>query len=459
MKAIYSPSLWLTCALLAAFARTAPARSQEGGDAETLFVTAERLYVRPGELLEPGQLVVERGIIVAVGSSLERPEGAQELSGKVGCAGFIDPWSTLGVARTDARADDTSAASLTTDSIDLYADDDIRRDALRAGVTSARVQAGSASEIGGVGAVVRLAPHLGREEALVLADSNMAASVGVTHSRERDVFDRLDDLDKLVSALESGARYGEDWVEYRSEMAEWEKAIAEKEEELEKDFKKAKKARDKALEEAEEKGKEHKEKKYKEDKKPRPPKYDGDKQVMARVVDGELPLIVHVHGAAELRGLLELTEPFGRLRLVVAGGTDALPFADELASRRIPVIVWPAPVGQRSERELSRHDLSLAAKLAEQDVQVLIGSGGRGAATRDLPLLAGLAIGHGLARDQALAALTVDAARALDVADRLGSLERGKDADIVLLDGDPLLSTTRVQYVITNGRVVLTPED
>ena len=91
---------------------------------------------------------------------------------------------------------------------------------------------------------------------------------------------------------------------------------------------------------------------------------------------------------------------------------------------------------------------------------MLLGTGGANAgASRDLPLLAELAIGNGLDREKALEALTLGAAGALDAADRLGSVERGKDAELLVLDGDPLVGTTNVRYVISNGRVVVTPED
>ena len=65
----------------------------------------------------------------------------------------------------------------------------------------------------------------------------------------------------------------------------------------------------------------------------------------------------------------------------------------------------------------------------------------------------------GLDRQVAFEALTLGAARALDVADRIGSLETGKDADVLVLDGEPLVSTTRVRFVLAGGRVVVTPED
>ncbi|MCZ6596080.1 MAG: amidohydrolase family protein, partial [Planctomycetota bacterium] len=205
-----------------------------------------------------------------------------------------------------------------------------------------------------------------------------------------------------------------------------------------------------------EKDKEFKEKKYKEDKKPRKPKFDEDKKVMARVAHGEVPLVVEIHRSEEIRSLLEKTEQFDRLRLILSGGTEALHHAEALAERKIPVIVWPAPMGSRRSDEYDGHDLSLASQLHEAGVTVLIGSGGTDT-SRDLRLLASLAVGHGLDPEAAFDAITLTVARAFDVGDRLGSLERGKDADVLVLDGDPLDTTARVQYVISNGQVVVEP--
>ena len=84
-------------------------------------------------------------------------------------------------------------------------------------------------------------------------------------------------------------------------------------------------------------------------------------------------------------------------------------------------------------------------------------SGRDAAGTRDLPLLAAMAVGQGLDSDAAFEALTLGAARAMDVADQLGSLEFGKRAAMLVLDGDPLASTSSVQYVISDGEVVVEP--
>ena len=431
-----------------------------------VFVRAERLILSPGEERASTSVLITDGRIVAIGADLEAPEGATLVEGPVVCAGFIDPWSALGMDETSRIDRSASAATRAADGWDPYADEHLREEALRAGVTAVHLQSGATASLGGLGALVRLDSTLG-EAALVLDDACLSATVGLSADggfwggvRPIDPFERMQQIDRIGQELASGESYAESWAKYEAEIAEWEKAIAEKEEELEKDFKKAKKDREKDIEKAEEKGKEFKEKRYKEDRKPRKPKLDADDAVLARVANGEIPLVVEAHRASEIRGLLDVLEPFRRVRLVVAGGTEALHQAERLAERGATVIVWPALRGSGPNDEFEGHDLSLAGALDEAGVRVLIGSGGRdAAATRDLPLLAATCVGHGLDRDAAFAALTIDAARALDVADRLGSVELGKDGELLVLDGDPLASSTRVQYVISAGRVAVTPED
>lgn len=430
------------------------APQDEAASSTSVLVHAERLIVRPGEELENTDILIQDGVIVAVGVGLAAPEGAREVDGKVVCAGFLDSWSSLGVDRASAADEGTSPSTRTLDAVDRYSDPHHFADALRAGVTSVRVQAGGPAQAGGLGAVVRLDPALERDAALVLEDSNLAATVGTPRGgRARDIFDRLGEVDRLVGLIESGRKYREDWTEYRYELEEWRKEIAEKEKELEKDFKKAKKDRDKEIKEAEEKGKEFKEERYKEEKQPRKPRLDPDSDTMGRVADGEVPLVVEAHRHAEIRALLGKTADYDRLRLVLAGGTEAADHGKTLADRGVPVIVWPKPSSPSGD-EWDGHSLGLAAELEEDGVEVLIGSGGSDT-SRELRLLAALAVSKGLDRDAALHAITLGPARAFDVADRLGSVERGKDADLLVLDGDPLDTTARIRFVISQGRVVV----
>jgi imidazolonepropionase-like amidohydrolase len=412
-------------------------------------------------VLENTAVIVQDGRITAVGRDLATPPGAREITGKVVCAGFIDPWSTFGIDPEAIEDERTSAGTLTLDAVDPYVDRRLRSELLRAGITSMRVQAGSVSRVGGVGALLRIQADQTANEEVLLRDCCVAMSVGLTREgRGVDLFDRVNEIQRMVGLIAEGETYLEEKVEYKHDLAEWEKKIAEKQKELEEGFKKAKKEREKEQADAKEKGKEFKEKAYKEDKKPKAPKFDPDKEVLARVANGEVQLIVEVHRASELRGVLDGTERFGRLRMILAGATDAMSVADRLKERHIPVLVWPAPMGVDVPDEFDGSDIALAGRLQRAGVEVLLGGGGRvGAATRDLPLLAALAVGQGFDRQAAFEALTLGAARALDVDSRIGSIERGKEADLLVLDGEPLASTTHVRYAIVGGDVVITPED
>lgn len=454
---------------------------ESGNGPEALFIRAQKVLVRPGVVLEDSAVLVTNGRITAVGKDLAKPEGARELTAKVLCAGFIDSWGALGLGADSLRDTGTGAATRSADGVDPYADEHLRRETLRAGVTSVRVQSGMSARVSGIGAVVRVAPGLPGDRSIVLPESVLAMSIGLTANasnqgptfevvdgqviqrasttRGMDPFDRLADVDRVTAAIESGRNYLISKSEYKHELEDWQKKTSEKEAELDKEFKKAKKDREKEEKDAKEKGKKFEEKKYKEDKKPTAPRFDDDSEALARVANGDLPLVVQVHRHAELRGLLGGTEKQDRLRLVLVGASEALAFAEQLSTRSVPVILAPALNGKGALDEFEGADLELPARLQRAGVFVLFGSGGQDpAASRDLPLLVQMAIGHGFDREAAFDALTLGAARVLDAADRVGSVERGKDADLLLLDGDPLTSEGRVRYVISAGRLVVTPE-
>jgi imidazolonepropionase-like amidohydrolase len=448
------PSL---CAFgLAASAAFVPG-DESAAPQKDLFIRAEELHVRPGRVIERGMLWVHEGRIVAVGTDIKVPEGAALLEGKVACAGFFDSWSSFALEPNAAFDDRAGPATRALDAVDSYVDPRHEAALLAAGVTSVRVQPTVGARAGGVGAVLRLHPTKQFAETVVIPDACSATAIGVSRDgRTIDVFERVSAVDRVVGAIADGYGYLIETNEYRHELAEWEKKLADKQKELDEGFKKAKKDREKAQTEAKDKGNEFKEKEYKEDKKPKAPRFDEDKEIYARIAGGELPLVVEVHRALEIRALLEGTKRFDRLRLVLAGASEAAQCAELLVERKIPVIVWPVPMGVQRPPEYRGASLALAAELHHAGVEVLLGSGAMDPlASRDLPLLAALAVGHGLPKDVALAALTTRPARVFDVGDKLGTLELGRSADVLVLDGDPFAATTSVRYVLSAGELVV----
>lgn len=438
--------------------------------APPLVVRAAKLIVRPGKTIENGLVLIRDGKIQAMGADLVVPEGATVIEGDVVCSGFMDPWSISGLEAGSARSNDSSASAMAADVVDPYGEADVLKELVAAGVLATRSQISTQANISGISVVISTA-----SAEPMLEDASLSASLGVTRGGgggggggigygggnfrfgppSLDPIDRVGQVDRLAGQLATGKKYGDDMAEYHRDLAEWKESIVEKEAELKKDFKKAKKARDKKVKDAEKKGDEVKDKKYKEDRRPKPPKFNAEKAAFARVINGEIPMVVTASRALEIHELLRLTKPYTRLRMILAGAQSSLLCADKLAARGIPVIVTPSPADVGGPIDELEPGLALAAELDAAGVEVLIGSGGSSAlASRDLALLAALAVGHGLDRDAALHAITTGPARAFDVAGHVGSIVRGKSAELIVLSGDPLASSSRVLVAISSGKVV-----
>jgi len=176
-----------------------------------------------------------------------------------------------------------------------------------------------------------------------------------------------------------------------------------------------------------------------------------DLQALGPVVAGEQPLMAYVSGENDIRNLIRLKNAY-RLRVIAVGGAEAWRVAPALAAANIPVILNPMS-NLPSQFEDLGATLENAARLHEAGVAIAFyDPQGFGAHNlRALTQQAGNAVAAGLPHDAALAALTLNPAQMFGLGDRLGSLEPGKIADIVVWDGDPLEVTTEPEAVFING--------
>jgi imidazolonepropionase-like amidohydrolase len=178
-------------------------------------------------------------------------------------------------------------------------------------------------------------------------------------------------------------------------------------------------------------------------------------EAMLPYVKGELPVFVHANEARQIRAVLKWVQRRG-LKAVLVGGRDAWKLADELAKAGIPVVY--EAVHDLPEDELDGYDIQLKAPAlltaAGVKVAISLGSNMEESRARNLPYDASQALAYGLDAEEALKSVTLYPAQILGVADRLGSIEAGKEASLVVLDGDLLDIRSQVKRLWIAGREV-----
>ena len=192
---------------------------------------------------------------------------------------------------------------------------------------------------------------------------------------------------------------------------------------------------------------------YEKDKSLPAPKTDLRLEAMIPYVRGERPVLFRVERERDIRAVARFVEEH-KLKGVIIGGQEAWKAADVLAKNNIAVIytnIYNLPV-----RDDDAYDslFEAPAKLQKAGVKFAVSTGDGGAEVRDLPYHAGLASAYGLPKEEALKSVTLYPAQILGVDDRLGSIEVGKIANIVVTDGDLLEPRTNIKYLFINGRLM-----
>jgi imidazolonepropionase-like amidohydrolase len=394
-------SRWMALISACLFA-VAPAAGQ-------IAVRGERVHTSAGPVIEDGVVLMGDGRITAVGpaSEIDIPPGFEVLSAAVVTPGLIDAHTVVGLSGflNQPHDQDQLEASAPIQphlrAIDAYNPDERLVEWVRSfGVTTLHTGHGPGSLISGQTMIVKT---VGRtvEEALVRPVAAVAATLG-------------------PSAREQGKAPGT-----RSKAAAMLRAELVKAGEYQRKLEAAKEGSE--------------------------PARDLARETLVGVLLKEIPLLVTVHRANDILTALRVAREFD-INLILDGVAEAHLVLDEIRESGFPVIVHP-PM-QRSFGELENLSMETPAKLWEAGIRFAFQSGFESYVPKTRVLLFEAAVGarYGLTFEDTLAAATIEAARILGIDDRVGSLEVGKDADLVLFDGDPFEYTTHVVGVLVNGR-------
>jgi imidazolonepropionase-like amidohydrolase len=370
-------------------------------------------------------VLIEDGTVTAVGVDLDAKDAERvEAKGRVLIPGLIDARSGLFVTASERGSG--QACYRVADAIDPY-----DRDApgvLARGVTTVVLAPGWASTWGGRPAVVKL-----DDPSRVLdVHPGILATVGATRKRRAPTALTLrgewSQVGMMLGRAKAGQmlrkKYAADLAKFKKAHAAWEKIAAAA---------KKKKAAP-----------------PKEPGEPRPPRPDANIDALIPLLEGDAPLRLEVHGARAILDAVSLARQ-AQVHLVLEGCTGIAEVAADLPPT-VPIVL---AVHRGSGPPEAKPEPANAVALAEANVPFAIASFGEtGLRSRHLLDLAALCVREGLSRERALRAITADAARACGLGDRVGRIEKGFDADMVCLDGDPFSSSTKVLWVMIGGRIV-----
>ncbi len=394
------------------WALTTLAAAASAAHAQSLAIRAETLHTLAGAPIRDGVIVIEAGRIARVGeaSAVAIPEGLQVLTAKVATPGLIDAHSVVGLAgylnqkHDQDQLEESAPIQPQLRAIDAYNAQEVLVGWLRRfGVTTVHTGHGPGALVSGQTMVVKTR---GATVGAAVVDpmTMIASNLGPAAYAEKGKAPgtRAKQMAMLRAAL---IRAGE----YRQKLAAAEAA--------------------------------------------KRPARDLELEALAAVLARETPLLVTVNRAQDILSALRLAEEFA-IDVVLDGAAEAYLVTDEIRRAGVPVILHPTMARAFDERE--NLSLETAGLLHRAGIPFALQSGYESYVPKSRVVLfeAAIAAANGLAFDAALAAITLDAAKILGVASRVGSLEPGKDGDVALFDGDPFEYTTHVTGVVIEGQVV-----
>jgi imidazolonepropionase-like amidohydrolase len=393
-----------------------------------------RILTITNGVYDPGMILVKNGKIEAVGEHLDIPEGATtyDVNGKTVMPGMIDAHCHVGIF-PDGIGWEYADGNEVTDPVTPHLraldavnpQDQAFKELVEAGVTTVLTGPGSGNLIGGQWVCLKTVPKHAIHEMILLEPAGMKMALGenprrVYGEQKKMPSTRMGNAAILRTALVDAQNYSEKWDRYESELEEYEKKKNSNDTEA---------------------------------KPPKRPERDLKLEALSRVLRRELKARIHAHRADDMLTAIRIAEEFN-LDVTLEHATEGYKIAALLAEKRIPVTAGPI-FFSRMKYELKDMTPKNPGLLAKAGVKVGIQTD-ESSAVKYLTINAALAVREGMPEEEALKAITINAAEIIGVHDRVGSIEPGKDADIVVLNGHPFDYRTVVENVFVDGNEVYT---
>ena len=364
---------------------------------------------------EKGTVIIEDGKIKEVGEDLKIPAEAEvyEASGKVMIPGMIDAHTHVGISEEgigwegkdyNEMSDPITPHLRAIDAINPH--EEGMKDARTHGITSLMTGPGSANVIGGENLVLKTKGNT-VDEMIVKNPAGMKAAFGENPKRVYNDQNKSPRTRMAVAA------------EMRETLMKAEDYLKEKAHKKEED---------------------------------KPFKRDIKLESISRVLNKELPLKAHAHRADDIMTIIRIAKEFD-IEVTLEHCTEGHKVVNEIVEAGFPAIVGPS-LTTRSKVELMDRTYETPGILAEAGVKVALMSDHPVVPIHYLPVYAALAVRSGMDRDEALKAITINPAEILGVDDKIGSIKTGKDADLVIFDGDPFDFNSKVDTVFINGEKI-----
>lgn len=381
-----------------------------------LAITNARIYTGMGEVYDKAHVLIKNGKIAAIGPNIEIPSQAvqYDASGKTAIPGLVEAHCHLatrdGTGMQALAAKNAGAKELggptTPDWHTYYSFNPFHpqlKYAVRAGVTTILTRPGSGKVINGIGLVTKTFGR-SRSQMVLRRESGVKMAFGENPKRAFGSKGQLPATRMGVAAV---------------------------------------------LRDALVKADNYRKRKRKAKKEGKPFSHNLTLEPLVRVLEGELVARVHCHRHDDIMSVLRIADEFN-IKLSLEHATEAYKVAEEIAKRDIPCVTGPS-FASRDKVELRDETFANPGILEQHGILTAITTDASIVGIEYLRTQASLAHREGMTAEGALKAITINPARIIGVDDRVGSLEVGKDADIVLLNGEPLEFLSRVEQVFVNG--------